>query len=842
MTKYNSSIKSSNILKILLLTIYILLSILPVFPKDLTENQIINVTPGNTIITLDINNSTNTDYEVYVNSDNTFSLPFKAIATLFNIPFKQNHLTKEINFNLDDGRIGSIDYQKQKITIGDKVIDFNKNNFPKLAFVKEGLMETSVDEVFVPIKVINDILNINIKPDMLNYSIAINTDKVLKAAVKYNETAPDNAVAANKTKENYNETILPSKNPIISLKAIEFSNNSQYNINNGGDPNSFLNNSDYNNFSQINIKGSLLDGNYVINTNTRYSNDNAFNFGGLTFNYTKALEKYYLELGDISGVQLSNYTVGKGIIGVDFNNYANRITNYREIKGKVNLDSKINVYINNKLFETLPTVAGYYNLSQLHEYTSRVNTIKLEEVSADGKTKIIKVVNFPYSPYLLPKGVSDFAIIGGITGYDNRFFSNYSLDNTRSKKLTEGIKYSYGLTDKTTLNSTVISDQILSLPSQQNIYIPDNSILGLALESSRDFDSIYGQTGLLLLDYVPYTPLYLNMNFGLSHQTNKDPSNQDNIHSLGYLTEATAKYKNPYYNVYTSLYDYSPDFYLAGSSNIYSASAILNDKIGGKIGSGFLSKYITLNGEFNKYYTNLDNRIDGGKFSFNEYNLQAKIPVKYFSELNCVGNYKIGNNDTGKIVNQYYKIDWGKKLTRKLDLALSGSYNDFYTHYNATGDSTDSGYSSDFWIFTAKANYELPKHIGNIDVSHDMVKIVANNYNVPTIGSIIPLVSIVDKYNDVRVGYAFPTFFRITPYLSGGYHYTGINKGFDYGASLAYTFDTGRKLELSYKYNRQLGTFINDIFIPAFSKQSIEVNLSDAVGIIDNNIKSIGAF
>lgn len=355
-------------------------------------------------------------------------------------------------------------------------------------------METSIDEVFIPINVLNNILNTDIQADMLNYSITIKTDKVLKAIVKYNESDSNIAVDKDKIKENYTEAILPGKNSPISLETVEFNNNSQYNINNGGNTNSFFNNSEFNNFSQINFKGSLLDGNYAINTNTRFSNDNAFNFGGLTFNYTKALEKYYLELGDISGVQLSNYTLGKGIIGINFNNYTNKISNYREIKGKVNLDSKINVYINNKLFKTLPTTAGYYNLNQLPEYTGRVNTIKLEEVTVDGKTKIIKIVNFPYSPYLLPKGESNFALISGITGYDNRFFSNYSLDNARSKKLAEGIKYSYGLTDKTTLSSTVIFDQIVSLPNQQNLYTLDNNILSLALGSSRDFNTIYGQT------------------------------------------------------------------------------------------------------------------------------------------------------------------------------------------------------------------------------------------------------------------------------------------------------------------------------------------------------------
>lgn len=106
MIKFNLSIKSSNILKIFLLTSCILLNILPAFSKDLAENQIISVKSENTIITLNINNKFNTDYEVYINSDNTFSLPFKATATLLNIPFKQNHLTKEIYFNLDDGKKG----------------------------------------------------------------------------------------------------------------------------------------------------------------------------------------------------------------------------------------------------------------------------------------------------------------------------------------------------------------------------------------------------------------------------------------------------------------------------------------------------------------------------------------------------------------------------------------------------------------------------------------------------------------------------------------------------------------------------------------------------------------
>ena len=106
-----------NITKIIILGFLIFIFVNPVYSQE-QSNQILDVMPGNTIISLSVNDKLSYDYEVYINSNNSFNLPFKAIAGLLEISYKQNHLTKDINFTLEGGKSGLISYEQQKIYIG----------------------------------------------------------------------------------------------------------------------------------------------------------------------------------------------------------------------------------------------------------------------------------------------------------------------------------------------------------------------------------------------------------------------------------------------------------------------------------------------------------------------------------------------------------------------------------------------------------------------------------------------------------------------------------------------------------------------------------------------------
>lgn len=828
------------VIKTLILAFITVYCAFPAYSEEL-NNQIINVTPGNTIINLSINDKLYYDYEVYINSNGTFSLPFKSVAGLLDIPCSQNHLTKNINFTLEGGKAGLINYEQQKIYIRENIIEFKKNSLEKIVYLKDGLMDATKDELFIPVSVLNKILNVNIKPDMSNYSVSITTNKLIKALVVYGEKEKEQIKEKSKNEYSLGQIILPEKKSSFSLDTIELDNSSLYNVNKGGGQS--LNDTPFSNYTQVSFDGSLFGGNYVISSNARNTEADKLFFGGVNANYKKEFEKHNLELGEISGESFDDYVIGKGILGIDFNTFIKDNTNYRDLAGKINTGSKVNVYLNDKLFSTLSTIAGYYNLHKLPEYKEKVYKLKLEEVYEDGKTKIIKEKIYPKTEGLLPEGKSKYAVMTGVTGYDNRFFNDYTYNKNRSKKIAEGIKYSYGLTDKITLNAAGIMDNIISMPSEENLsnnYNIDKNILSLALGNSRDFNAVYGQTGLFSANYVPCDPFRIDLDLGLSHQTSKIKSDDFNIGSMGYLSKLSAKYNKHDYALYSSLYDYTPDFYLAGSSDVFSSSSLVNDRIGGKIGGNVFKKFISLDGEYNKYYTNLDKLIPGGKFSFNEYNYNLRIPVKYLSDLSFYNNYKIGKNSTGKITNNTYKVNLNKKLTGKLDLSLTGSLNKFDTQYNETSDSINRGYSSDFWLFSTRLGYDIPKNLGNINLEHEIVKVVAENSNVQQVGYVIPLTSTVNKYNVFRVGYTFPMFWNLSPSFALGYHYTGLNKGLDYTAALAYTFKTGRRLEFNYQYNRQAGSFLDDIFIPTSSRHSFNVNLTDAIGIIGDNLKSIG--
>jgi len=796
---------------------------------------------NNTIITLELNKTLNLDYEVIVNADNTFSIPFKTIAKLLEIPYSQNHLTKDVIFTLDDGKKGIISYQQQKVSIGENSYLIGKNNSEKIIFISQGLMETTQDELFVPLDDIKKILKIQINQDMANFSINLVSPKTLKAVINQNnETASEQKT--DKIEDFKQEQIvLPSAKPAVSLNTIEFSNDSLYNLNKGGEES--INDSPFTNSTDIKLNGSLLGGNYTLNSYSRSARDTGFFFGGVSANYARNFKTHNLEIGQLDGIDFSNFKIGQGIIGSNFNNNKDYNQNITDISGKASQGSTINIYINDKFYANLPTIAGYYNLNSMPQPKEKVYKLRLEEVLQEGKTQTITEKYYPINPQLLPAKIKEYSLFTGVTGYDDRFFNDFAYNKYRAKKYSEGAKYSYGIKNNLTVHTAIINDNIISLPSEINLkenYNTDQNILALALGTSRDFNTVYGQTGLFSADYFPFDFLNIKTDFGLSHQKSKIKNSDYDIGSLGYMSQVSTKYEKPQYNVRASFYNYSPDFYLSGSSGLLSSSAYLNDRLGTNVGGSITKKYLALDGSWGKYFTNLDRHINGGMFTFDEYNYSVRLPIKYFANINFYNSYKIGKNTTGKITNTAYKLNLDRKLSKRSNVNLTGSFNRLDTKYNATGTTIDRGYSSDFWLFASKFDYDMPNNLGSANLEHEIVNVVAKNSNVEQPGGlIIPLTSYTNKYNVIRTGYTLPTIKNFSPHFSVGWHYTGINRGLDYTLGLAYLFKSGARMELNFQYNRVAGTFIDDFFIPSSSRYSFNFNLNNTLALVGKSLKTI---
>jgi len=784
-----------------------------------TTNKNYRVNPQNSIIGLDINNELNYDYEVYINSDGSFSLPFKSIAKLLDIPVEQNSQTQTISFTSPLGIPGLIDYTNQKITFGNKLYEFKKSSPVKMISLKQGLKPEIKDEIFIPVKILNEILETEIVSDQTNYSISVKTNRLLKAIVDYNEQGKSEGLFDKPL--DLNDIIKPEKKAPLTLDTINIDSQLRFDSTKTESTDQSYQTNSTNNLSQLGFNGTLLGGDYEIKTDI-HNSKSPVSFGGMSVKYNKTIKDHNLELGNVTGLKSNELSIGEGIIGASFGNIKENEPNYRDISGQVEPGSKINVYVNNKLFSNMTTQGGYYTLRNLPAIGEKVRKIKIEEITQTGEIKTIKEKSYSVSSSLQPKGKTKYAVITGTTGYNNRLFSNNNgLNDSMSKKLAGGVKVTHGLTDKLTISGIAIGDKILSTPKNQqltNISQDDYQLLA----PYADSNSVSGQTTIASLNYALNDNLNIYSDFGISKAQSQLDNDIFKKNPAGYLLSVGANYSKPHYGISGKLFDYSPGFYLAGSSGYISDST---NKRGGEISGNISIKNLSMNGNISRYTSDLINQFVNGKYTFNEYNLNAGLPLKDGSSISFLHGNRTGKSPAGFISNKNYTLNYGKKLSENLYFTLTGRSDTFSNNYSSPEKAASNNYSN-YKVIGAKLDYNMPKNLGKLSLMHDIVKAATNNFK--------------SDYNAIRIGYTFPTFKNISSSVSAGYHYTGLNKGFDFSTTLGYQFATGRKLELTYSFNRLLGSFVNNIFIPTSSHSSFTFNAMDAISLIAGGITSIG--
>lgn len=635
------------------------------------------------------------------------------------------------------------------------------------------------------------------------------------------------------TENNYNSgdiglhLIQPKEKPPITLDTIKLINNAGYSATNGIES---IDSNLVNNSSQIAFKGYLLDGSYELRTDTRSYNDRMFSFGGFGGVYHKDLEDNYFEVGEVSGIKLNQISVASRLLGFQTGKINKFNYNIKALSGKASPDSQINVYINDKYNSTLPTESGFYNLSQITLPERKVYKLKIEEISREGEVKELEHINYPFANGLAPDSTISYTVLTGVTGYNNRLFSNYnSFNDFVAKKYALAGELSYGLTNRLTLSTTGVMDNIITIPNKSNLIrrLPLNpSTTNLLLSTYRDFNPIEGQSGIASFKYMPKDRLLLGANIGISHANNTINNPIYEIADFGYISDFSVKYDAKKWGLNTLLYNYSPNFYLAGTSGLASSSTGYYDRFGGQIGGNTKFKNVFLDGSFNKYYSNINDRLPGGKFDYYNYNLSGTINLPHFleSSLSVKYNDRIGENNLSDIFNRTFESTYYSKLNNNLSFNMLGKI--YNSGANSVNTSSDGSYESSLKMLSSDFEYDLPKRLGALSFIHDIVKSGDKLTN--------------NDFNAVRLGYTLPVIKKISTIGEVGYHYTGENKSFDFSLGLGYLFDSGRKFDVSYNYNRQIGSFLDEFYIPSSSRHSININLSDTISLVGKKIRSIG--
>lgn len=761
--------------------------------------------PETTITVVNLNDKNYFDIEILQNKNNKILLPAKQIADILQIPIKINHSTKDLTF-------GNI-----KITKTDVYENGSKINSLKNVYLQKGLMDEVKDEIFCDEKTLSKIFNANIKVNNSDLSVFIKTENDL---YKDEEEEEEESVKEEKPFKAYTDVLVPMEKKKFTLDTIQVDNSTMGDAASQIYQNSKSKSYMFSNNSRVTLKGNAYDGDYRVDLSTNNYKQKLLNFGGLSFNYKNKYKKTHYEVGKVSGFKDKNYQLGTQLIGAQIFDYDPNKTEYRDITGKVNETSIVNVYVNDKFHSTLNTYKGTYSLNQLF-LNEEPKKIEVEEEKEDGTKEIVLTKIFP--KYREDNdGISEKekrkSFFMGVSGFQDRLFSqNGYLYEMNAKKFVAGARYQYALSENLFSDTKILGDRIISQSKNtiwgQNFY-NNNSILSMG--TYKNPNTMHGLTALNSLNYYPKENLRLSSVFGISQAEDT----LQNRKLAGYTFALNADYKKENYNLNLGLYNQSTDFYLAGAEY-----GFVSDRIGARFGGGYSYKNWSLSGNYNKYYSNLEKKYGASVTDFDEVNCSLSGRIKDFALVRYNFSGRRGTNNIGENISYYSDLNVTKNFRRNFAIE-AGKQESYYSteYFNPTDSNT--GFNSLFSTIYTKVRIPMPKNKGMLEIGNDNVNYVSND--------------IPKNYNLMKFNYTFPEMKRLLLTVGAGYRYTGVEKGFNYNANIGYRLKSGMVVSLGYQYNTSGGYMIDNMYIPTNARHSINLTMNDTYAVMGSGIKSVG--
>lgn len=756
-----------------------------------------------TITVANLNNKNYFDVEIMQIENNKILLPIKQLADILQIPLKINHSNKELTFN------------DIKITKTDVYKNGGKINSSKNVYLKKGLMDDIVDEIFCDEKMLSEIFNAKIRVDNADLSVLIQTDNVL-----YADETEEEIKDEEKPFKAYTDILMPKERKKLTLDTIQFDNSTMSDAAAQIYQNSKNKSYMFSNNSRVTLKGGAYGGDYQMDFATNNYQGKLLNFNGLGFKYSNKYKKTHYEIGKLTGFKDKNYQLGTQILGVQIFDYNPKKLEYREISGIVDEKSIVNVYVNNEYHSTLNTYRGNYSLSDIF-FKEEPRKIEIEEMMEDG-TKQIVLTKF-FSKYGaenegILEGEKKRSFFVGISGFGNRLFSqNGYLYEMNSKKFTAGARYQYAMRENLFSETKILTDRIISKSESaiwgQNFY-NNNSILSMG--TYKNPNTMQGFTALNSINYHLNDNLCLSSVFGIS-QAQDIVINSD---LTGYTFALNADYKKENYNLNFGVYNQSPNFYLAGAEY-----GFISDRIGARIGGGYNYKDWSLNGSYNKYYSNLEKKYGATITDFDEVSLNLAGKIKDIAQVRYNFNGRRGFNNIGENISYYSDLNFVKNFKNNFSLEAGKQENYYSTKYFEPS-SSNSSFNSFFPTIYTKARIPMPKNKGSFELGHDIVSYISND--VP------------NNYNVMKFNYTFPEMKKILLSFGAGYRYSGADKGINYTASVGYRMKSGMVIGLGYQYNTSGGYMLDNMYIPTNARHSINLTLNNTYAVVDSGIKPVG--
>lgn len=775
-----------------------------------------------TISYISINDKVYEDIELMVSDSAEILVPFKQLADLFEIHYSANRVDKVIHFTTYDGLNGVIN--EQGIFINNELTMQKRP-----VFLQQGIMDNVMNEAFIKASVAERIMGIKLVPDYSSLTVSATIDReitALKTANRLNED--ENAPKA------YTDVITPKSTRKITLNKIGLHNNM---INDDMTTKGTYYRTSHDNLSgntRFTIQGDAFGGKYRAESNVYHYNNKAFMFGGLSATYmndfkTKNGNKYWYELGRVQGRSDTDARIGTNIFGAQIWNYNYDKTPAYKLSGYVKPTSLVRVTINDNEPVTLSTYAGYYTLSDMN-ISGQVEKVKIEEINEDGSVEIVKEERYSIygdRPLALEHRGSAYA---GVWGYQNRLFRDGSnIYRGNNKKVTAGGYYQYGIKDNVTFESKLTADKIYEKNGSSVFYkIPTNDYL-LVTGTQKNVNYLEGVTTLNSIDYVSKKDPNLRLRGTTGASVARDV--RDEHTHFGYMAKGTAdysknlkKYAFKFFKPNSAKlrlegYHTSPDWYVASTD-----STSKNDRTGGKVQSSVSFNDTVVQGGYNKYFSNLNSRYDGGTLNFDEYNISASSRIPYIGTARFNTFQRRGSNDLGRNKNYNYDAGLTTNIGRWATFNAGHRESVYDTRYGQET-SLNRNYYSKYMDTYMDLSVPIPKNLGKFRMGHNFVDYKTSSYK--------------NDYNMFRFGYTFPTWKRMTWGLGWGFRYAGQG-GHDLNVTMGYRAKSGQMMTVGYQYSKNGGYFIDNMFTPTTNRHSVNFIFNDAYQLFHHGFKSIG--
>ena len=777
-----------------------------------------------TITYITVNDKFYEDVEIMIGDGAEILVPFKQLADLFDIHYTADRVNRIINFTTYDGQNGVIN--DKGVFINDQI---TQRRTP--VFLRQGIMDSVMNEAFIQPDVAEKIMGIKLTTDYSSLTISAQVGRDVpilhSAASVYEEDKGPKA---------YKDVVTPKKNGIISLNTIGLHNNMiNDNMSTKGLNFRSINDTISGN-TALSISGNAFGGKYRAEANMFHYRQDAFMFGGLTATYMNSIkdketgkEKYWYELGKVKGRTDADAAIGTNMFGVQVWNYDYDKTPPYKLNGYVKPTSLVRVTVNGGEPTTLSTYAGYYTLTDM-SLPSKIESIKIEEINEDGTVELVKEERYSLygdRPFEKEQRGSAFA---GVWGYQNRLFrEGANIYRGNNKKVAAGIDYQYGIKDNVTFESRLTGDKIYDKNGTSVIYrIPTNDTL-LVSGTQKNVNYLEGATSLNSIEYVskkdPNLKLRGTAGVSVAHDVREEYTHAGYIvKGAGEYSKDLTKYgwkifKPKSASARVELYNTSPDFYIASTD-----ATSKNDRTGGRAQGSFSFNSTNVNGGYNKYYSNMNHRYQGGTIAFDEYNIGASTRIPKVANVRFNTFHRRGSNDLGRNKNYYYDFNVSRDIKKWARVEVGRRESVYDTRYDMPNE-INRNYSSKYADTYAMLNLPIPNNKGKIQFGHSFVDYEASGYK--------------NDYNMFRFGYVFPTWKRITLGLGWGFRYHGQG-GNDFNVNVGYRAKSGQMITLGYQYSKNGGYFIDNMFTPTTSRHSVNFIFNDAFQVFHHGLKSIG--